>query len=158
MRKLVMVAICIFGIAGCDNDRVYEKNVDFPGRYWNVNEKPEFEFSIPDTSFRYNLYLNIRNEISYLNANIYFTYNLKDSTNRILEEKLVSEFLFDRKTGEPFGNSGLGDIYDHRFLMLEDYRFPSSGKHIMQFEQFMRTDSLQGILSVGLRVEKSEFD
>jgi gliding motility-associated lipoprotein GldH len=67
----------------------------------------------------------------------------------------MNEFLFDASSGEPFGNSGLGDIYDHQFLLLKDYQFKKPGKYVMTFEQLMRTDTLQGVLAVGLRIERS---
>jgi gliding motility-associated lipoprotein GldH len=68
---------------------------------------------------------------------------------------MINSFLFDEKTGKPNGNSGLGDIYDQQFLLLKDYAFTQPGDYTIQFEQFMRTDSLQGVLAIGVRVEKS---
>jgi gliding motility-associated lipoprotein GldH len=72
-----------------------------------------------------------------------------------MKRALMTEYLFDAKTGKPFGKSGIGDLYDHRFLLLKNYQFKSKGKYRMKFEQFMRTDTLPGILAVGLRVERS---
>ena len=66
--------------------------------------------------------------------------------------------LFDPKTGKPFGRSGLGDIYDHRLQFIKNFKFPYSGKFRMKFKQEMRKDSLDGILAVGLRVEKVNSD
>jgi gliding motility-associated lipoprotein GldH len=78
-----------------------------------------------------------------------------DTLGNVFEKKLVSEFLFDKKTGKPFGNSVLGDIYDHRIPILKKYVFKNPGRYVMRYEHFMRTDSLAGILGVGLRIEKS---
>ena len=63
--------------------------------------------------------------------------------------------LFDDKTGEPLGESGLGDIYQHRIPVKMNHRFDYAGKYKVSFEQFMRTDTLSGILGVGLRVERA---
>ncbi|NJM24469.1 MAG: gliding motility lipoprotein GldH [Bacteroidia bacterium] len=128
--------------------------MDFTGREWLVTDIPSFEFRIPDSTAEYNIYLNLRNEVSYPNANIYFTYYLADSTGAVLQTKLTSQFLFDKKTGEPFGRSGLGDVYDHQFLLLEKRKFRYAGKFNLKVEQFMRTDTLRGVLSVGVRVEQ----
>jgi gliding motility-associated lipoprotein GldH len=62
--------------------------------------------------------------------------------------------LFEPKTGKPLG-SGLGDIFDHRQLLLDDYKFPNSGKYTISFQQYMRVDSLTNIRSMGVRIEKS---
>lgn len=155
MKKFFLIVGALILTVSCDPGRVYDKNEDFSNRYWAVDEKPQFEFEIENADISYDLYANVRNEVSYANANIYFTYYLSDTTGKLLEKKLVSEFLFDRKTGKPFGNSVLGDIYDHRIPVLKKYVFKNPGRYIMRYEHFMRTDSLPGILSVGLRVVKS---
>lgn len=151
MRKLLWIVLLV---SGCDNARVYEKYHDLNERFWTVGEKPEFEFLVPDNSLPYNVYLNIRYESAYPYANLYVTYHLLDSAGQELHQKLITGFLFDKKTGKPAGRSGIGDIYDHRLLLLGNHRFLYSGKYTLRFEQFMRTDTLKGVLAVGLRVEK----
>lgn len=155
MRILVFLTCCAAIFTACDENRHFEKNIDFKERYWLAIEQPEFEFEIEDIENKYNLYITVRNESNYPNSNLYFTYYLTDANGREIQRRLVSEFLFDKKTGRPLGSSGLGDIYDHRFLLLKDFYFQNPGKYGVRYEQFMRTDTLRGILSVGLRVEKS---
>jgi gliding motility-associated lipoprotein GldH len=155
MRLLLGFTIVATLLLACDDERVYEKNVDFDSREWLLNDKPEFEFEVGDTLQPYNLYCNLRNSLSYPYARIFITWYLSDSSNVLLEKKLVSKLLFNDKTGEPLGNSGLGDLYDHSIPLKMNYRFRKSGKYKVAFEQFMRTDTLGGILAVGLRVEKS---
>ena len=155
MRSIFGFAIITVFLLSCDDERLYEKNTDFNSRFWFVNEKPEFEFEIPDSLQTYNLYCNVRNSLDYPYARIFLTYHLQDSSGTLLEKKLVSHMLFDEKTGEPFGESGLGDLYDHRILLKENQHFPYSGKFRIAFEQYMRTDTLAGILAVGLRVERA---
>lgn len=155
MRILIFLFVLACTLSACDDSRVYEKNIDFDNRQWLVADIPSFEFIVPDSTSAYNVFLNLRNEVSYPNANIYFTYYLADSTGTVLQSKLTSQFLFDKKTGEPFGRSGLGDVYDHQFLLLEKRKFPYAGKFNLKVEQFMRTDTLRGVLSVGVRVERT---
>jgi gliding motility-associated lipoprotein GldH len=150
----ILVFVCLI-MTACDDQRIYENYVDFENRYWLVDEKPSFEFSISDTTTTYNVYSNVRNSVSYPWSRLFVNYSLADSTGTTLRKHLMNEFLFDASSGEPFGNSGLGDIYDHQFLLLKDYQFKKPGKYVMTFEQFMRTDTLQGVLAVGLRIERS---
>lgn len=152
----VLIALCIAAIAiACDDTRVYEQITDLEKRQWVVTDKPHFEFQIDDINQKYNLYGNIRNAVSYPYARFFFTYYLQDSSGVEIQKKLMTEFLFDQKTGKPLGKGGIGDLYDHRFLLLGDYQFKSKGKYRVEFEQFMRLDTLPGIFAVGLRVEKS---
>src|SRR5690606_21674631 len=107
MKKLVTLILLISTLSACDNNRLYETNVDFEERYWPVGEQPSFDFEIKDVSASYNLYMNVRNEVSYPKTNLYFTYYLEDSTTSVLEKKLLSRHLFNEKNGAPFGSSVL---------------------------------------------------
>jgi gliding motility-associated lipoprotein GldH len=156
MRITVFTFLCAVLLTACNTNRVFERNEDLNDQSWLVGNKPSFDFMITDTAVHYNLYCNIRSEVSYPKANLYFTYYLTDSTGVEVEQKLITEFLFDKKTGKPFGKSALGDIYDHQILLLKNYKFNYPHKYTMAFEQFMRMDTLKGVIAVGLRVEKAE--
>lgn len=157
MRNLVTVTLMLI-LTACDSSRIYEKNHDFTQRWWIATEQPEFDFEITDYTQPCNLYFNVRNESVYPYANLYVTWHLLDSTGNELHQKLFTNFLFDKKTGKPLGQSGIGDIYDHRFLLLGNHVFPYNGQYTLRFEQFMRTDTLKGILAVGVRVERHLAD
>lgn len=153
MRIISFLAIMLL-LNCCDSSRVYEKNQDLSDRQWLANEKPAFEFSASEKQ-SYNLYCNLRNGVDYPYSRIFINYTLKDSSGSELKKEMISTFLFDEKTGKPLGSSGLGDIYDQQILLLKNYTFKQGGTYTLQFEQFMRTDTLQGVLAVGLRVENS---
>jgi gliding motility-associated lipoprotein GldH len=154
MRTVLLMFISALILIACDENRVYEKNLDFENHAWMSGHKPEFEFQIADTSQAYNLYFNFRNSISYPYSRIFFTWYLQDSIGLVLEKKLVDYMVFDPKTGAPQGKSGLGDIYDQQVPIVTNHHFPYKGTHKIKFEQFMRKDTLAGVMAVGVRVEK----
>jgi gliding motility-associated lipoprotein GldH len=154
MRKFILVVLIVIVFSSCDENRVYEKNADFENGQWLVTDKPEFEFQISDTVSRYNIYCNIRNSVSYPYSRLFFNYDLKDSTGNSIQKKLMTTTLFDQKTGEPQGDSGLGDIYDQRVPLLQNYSFKNRGMFKIDFQQYMRKDTLAGIFAVGVRLEK----
>ena len=119
MRMFCIVLIAIV-VCSCDDNRLFEDYTDFEERYWAVKDQPTFEFSIQDTIPSYSIYCNLRNAESYPYSDFRFTYIFKDSSRNILDKNLITQYLFDKKTGKPFGESGLGDIYDHQFLLLKD--------------------------------------
>lgn len=155
MRIFLLLFITTLFFTGCDDNRVFEQIADLDDAQWLVSEKPEFEFVIDNSGAQYNLYCNIRNSVSYPYSRFFFTYYLEDSTGTEIKRALMTEYLFDAKTGKPFGKSGIGDLYDHRFLLVKNHQFKGKGKYRVKFEQFMRMDTLPGILAVGLRVERS---
>jgi gliding motility-associated lipoprotein GldH len=158
MRSLIAITMLAVGLAACDSARVYEEIVDFDQRQWLASDIPAFEFDIIDTRTRYNIYADFRNAVSYPYARLFYTFELKDSTGLSIQKELKSEFLFDAKTGKPFGKSGIGDLYDHRFPLLTNHQFTSAGQYQITLEQFMRMDTLQGVLAVGIRVERVQND
>jgi gliding motility-associated lipoprotein GldH len=152
MRFAAMLIVVAVVFMSCDSNRIFEDNVDFPKRSWSLSDTVAFEFQVTDPNVNYNVLCDIRNSLDYPNARIFVNYVLEDSTHKVLSTKLVEHYLFDLKTGEPRGDSGLGDIYDHRFPLLQNQKFVA-GKYFVRLQQYMRTDTLGGVLAAGIRVE-----
>ncbi|WP_026308834.1 gliding motility lipoprotein GldH [Spirosoma spitsbergense] len=154
MKQLALVILLALAIVGCDTNAVYKEYTDIEDGKWYIKNAPSFTFDIKDASIPYNIYYNLRNSLSYGYYNLYLTRYLRDSTGRELESRLDELILMDPKTGKPNGD-GIGDIFDHKFLMKRNYRFPKPGQYTMQIRQYMRQDPLLNVLSVGITVEKA---
>jgi gliding motility-associated lipoprotein GldH len=144
-------------LIGCDAQRVYETNRDFEDTHWPARDTAIFIFSIADTTPRYNIILNLRNSINFETARLFLNYSLTDSTSVPLRSRLIEHNLFDRKTGEPFGESGLGNIYGQKILIEPNIKFSRKGRYVVKLTHMMRVDTLQELLSIGVRVEKASF-
>jgi gliding motility-associated lipoprotein GldH len=153
MRFFAVIGFLLV-LSGCDQSRVYELDHDLDGHFWRVKEIPTFEFAVTDSTQLYNIYYRVRNSSDYPYARIFVKYSLMDPANKELQSKLVSNYLFDQKSGVPLGSSGIGDKFDHQFLILDKQKFNKTGKFKVTLEQFMRTDTLPGVESIGIRVEK----
>lgn len=140
-------------LSGCDSSRLFEENSDFENKVWTSGDIRSFTFDIVEPDLGYNIYFNVRNTMNYPHYNLYISYHLRDSLNRVIKEELKNVNLFDPKTGKPEGNSSLGDIFDHKFLLLENFKFENPGKKKLDLQQYMRYDSLPEIVSTGIRVE-----
>ncbi len=156
MRFCLLIIVASVLLTSCDKARVYEFDHDFADRTWKVKDMPAFEFEIVDTLAFYNVYYRIRNSSDYPYSRIFVQYSLQNPAKAETAKKLISNYLFDQKTGIPMGSSGIGDVFDHQFLLLPKYKFKQAGKQTIRLEQFMRTDTLRGIEAVGIRVEKVE--
>jgi gliding motility-associated lipoprotein GldH len=149
---IFFLAVALFA---CDSDRLYEQNINLKERYWRVDEPMVFDFNIEDVSQPYTIYYNVRNSLEYPYARLFIQYTLADSLGTQIDKKLNAQFLFDQKTGKPFGQSGIGDVFDHQFLIIENQVFRQPGKYQLKIEQYNRQDTLRGILAVGFRLEKA---
>lgn len=142
--------VFVLGIASCEKNRVYEKNISIDKYSWESKVVPSFAVEISDTSTVYNVYVNIRHADLYPFQNIWLEVGSKfpdgtTSTRRI-------EIILANDEGKWYGE-GLGDIWDFRSLIQENAFFNQPGTYTFTLTQSMRQDPLPGIMAVGLRVE-----
>lgn len=145
--------LLIAALAGCDQHRVFEENQDIANNNWQIQQTPEFTFTVADNTPAYHIYFNIRNAIFYEFYNLYVRAELIGPDGKLLHRKLHEMYLMDRTTGKPLGD-GAGDIFDHRFRAIKNFKFPQPGTYKIRLKQYMRKDPLPGIMAVGVRVEK----
>ncbi|MEM8967892.1 MAG: gliding motility lipoprotein GldH [Bacteroidota bacterium] len=153
-RTFLFFLVVIFSLtlSSCDENRLYEENVNFDQKAWAADSLPVFRFQVDDSAQPYNIYWNVRNTVSYPFRNLYLTYYLEDTMGNVIQEDLYQMDLFEPRTGKPYG-SGLGDIFSHQILALPGYQFDTAGMYQIRLQQYMRRDTLPEILSVGVRVE-----
>lgn len=152
-RWHLYLIILIMVLTGCDKNRVFEENQDIPDNSWQIKNVPQFSFIIQDSAAAYNIYFNVRNAIFYEFYNLYIRAELTGPDGKLLHVKLHEMYLMDKVTGKPLGD-GAGDIFDHRFLAIKNFKFPQAGAYKVRLKQYMRRDPLPGIMAVGVRVEK----
>ena len=154
---IILSAICFFLLAGCTTIDLYEKNVSIPKHRWASSFKPEFTFTIRDTTVPYQLFLVMRHNEKYKYKNIYINlytrYPGADSTQRI-------RFDLPLATDEKgWLGSGMDDIYEHRIPLTpqeQNLYFRRPGTYTFIIEQIMREDPLENVLNAGLRIEKKQ--
>ena len=139
--------------SACDPGRLFEENRNIEGNAWYYKNAAAFDMQIKDTTKWYNLLVNVRVDADYKYSNIFMWVHVinpeKKSSQRRIEIKLADEH------GKWLG-SGLGDIYDYQFPVLQKIKFPQSGFYRIELEQNMRDDTLMHVKSVGVRVEEAQ--
>jgi len=159
MRLIACFAILIF-ISSCETTRISEQNIDLDNSVWPVDSLVKFSFSVKHSDV-YKISMNLRNSGNYGFQNIYIGYWLKDSLEQVIltntvELKNIDNFqLFDPKTGTPLGR-GLGDIFEHRFVLEDSLKLESGKTYSMEFQHYMRDQNLKGVLSIGYRLDQIE--
>lgn len=154
-RRLLAAAGLLGLLTGCDPNRVFEQNIEFPNYSWDVQQKPAFTFAIKDTAARYDIYFNVRHASAYGFYNLYLKHTLTGPVGPVGPPLLHQMLLMDAKTGEPKG-SGTGDIYDMQLLALPKQHFAKTGNYTLTLEQYMRQAQLPGLMAVGVRVARHE--
>jgi gliding motility-associated lipoprotein GldH len=137
--------------SSCDPGRLFEENKTIDGNAWYYKSFIPFDTEVKDTTKFYNVLVNVRVDADYKYANMFMWVHVtnpeKKADQRRVEIKLADE------RGKWLG-SGLGDIYDYQFPVLQNIKFPKSGLYRFELEQNMRDDTLLHVKSVGVRVEE----
>ena len=148
-----MIALCSCG----DDNLVFEQNMEIPDARWITSEKAIMTFDISDTVSQHNFLLNVRNTESYPYRNLY-VFVKTTFPNGKSSRDTVGVVLADqmgRWIGK--GNGYLSSSQHMTNSVMYNYnrRFPLSGTYKVEIEQAMRTDTLEGIRNIGLRIEKT---
>jgi len=151
INRTFLFVICSLWLVGCTNIDLYEKDLAIPGFKWKSSFKPEFSFTIKDTTQPYQLFLVLRHNEKYNYNNIWINLYSQPPGDTLHK----APFELSLATKEKWLGTGMDDIYEHR-IKLTDPQFLRAGVYHFKIEQIMREDPLDNVMDVGLRVEKKQ--
>lgn len=142
-------------LSACGDALVHSETRPVPGSVWDRSWKPEFTFEISDTLGQHDTYLDIRHTGSYAFSELYLFVTLKRPDGHVLLDTV--QCPLSDANGRWYGE-GLGFIRSERFdahiLYKYGNRFPQRGRYSVTLEQAMRVEKLEGVIDVGVSVEK----
>ena len=154
MNRSFLKSICgllLIGLfAGCESD-VYNEEKKIDNAIWTYANPIEFSFAIEDTTSLYNIFLETKHKEDFPSANAYAKLFV-GLPNGTIREQQVSLELADPK-GEWYGKCSGGNCLN-RLSFMPKANFDQVGIYKIRFEQYTRKDSLEGIESLRLIVEK----
>ena len=155
VKRSFLFLAAFIGISACNwTTGVFEKNLTFNNHEWPASVKPDIAFEITDTVSLYNIYIVLRHTDAYHFNNIYVQATVKEPGDA---KGRTGDYDLQLATnGKGWIGTAMDDIYDARLLIQPKTRFMKSGIYHFTLEQRMREDPLKNILSVGLRVEKTQ--
>lgn len=137
--------------SACQHDQTFQEYKSLDDYSWAYQDTLAFEVPVQDTTSAYALSLNLRNKINYPYRNIWVLISHKAPSGKV--STIKAEFELATKEGKWKGQ-GLGDLYDHRFPVKNHIRLSETGKHQFYVTHLMRTDTLQGLMNLGLSLNK----
>lgn len=152
-KNLLIIGIIAIVFIACDKNRVYDSSKSIDSEQWHYQKYLKFDVSIDDTVSLHKFYINIRNNNEYEYQNIYLFLTTKLPDGKKSQDTLLC-YLADEK-GKWLG-TGLGDIKDSKLLLKDNLRFPQKGTYSFSLTQAMRKDIINGIVDIGIRIEKQE--
>jgi gliding motility-associated lipoprotein GldH len=157
-KALGICALLLAVALSCsDPERVFEENVEIPESRWALDQKAVLTVDITDTVHPHNFLINVRNTEKYPYRNLYVFVKTQFPNGKSSRDT-VGIMLAD-PSGKWYG-SGNGFLWSGRYpgasiMYSYNRRFPLQGSYTFEIQHAMRTDTLAGIRSIGLRVEKT---
>lgn len=146
----LIMAILVFGIAGCRQTALYERLKNVPNAAWQRSFVPTFDFNISDTTKLYRLYVVIRHTNSYPYRNMWLKIGVQYPQDVIKEQ----QFELPLAASDHWLGIGMDDIYERRALLLpKPVKFTKTGTIHFTMQHTMRLDPLPQVMQVGIRVE-----
>ena len=147
----ILTVYCLQLVAvSCTTIDLYEKNVTFPKHKWSSSFKPEFSFSITDTTATYQVFFVMRHTEKYTFNNIWINLYSQPPGDTMHKAKYELTLATNEKG---WLGTGMDDIYEHR-IPLTNPQSLKAGTYKFKVEQIMREDPLEHVLNTGIRVEK----
>ena len=149
IRSIFFLVPCALCLSTCTTVDLYEKTVSLPNHEWKSTNKPEFNFTITDTTVLYQVFFVIRHSEKYNYNNIWINLYSQPPGDSVHK----ASFELQLATNEKWLGTGMDDIYEHR-IKLTDPQYLKAGTYHFKVEQIMRQDPLENVMNVGIRVEK----
>ena len=158
--KYFLQVLTLFLLLSCDSSRLYEKNISIDNTVWELSNKPSFEYDNTYAHKKVNLKINVRHSSSYQYSNLWLFINIIDPEGELKKDTI--ECVLAQKNGKWLGH-GLADI---RYVQCQfkNYTLSKIGTYTFEIEQAMRygdlakIEKLEGIMEIGLRIEKMNFN
>jgi gliding motility-associated lipoprotein GldH len=141
----------MLGFSSCDEQRVYETNIDIKGNHWEEKDTLSHTFEIKDNLPK-NLYINVRHQFDFAWRNMWLQVALKFPNDSIYSFPV--NIAMSQPDGQWFGDCS-GDVCLLQFPLADytNYAFQDTGKYTLIMAHEMRENPLASVMSMGLRVE-----
>ena len=151
---LLLVAVLLFS---CDKKRVFDEYKSV-GNAWNKDSIVTFDLPVLDSTKRYNLFVNLRDNNSYKYNNLFLIVSLESQNGYTKVDTL--EYQMAAPDGTLLGD-GFTDVKESKLYYKDNVRF--RGKYKVHIKQAVRENGkvpgvtlLEGITEVGFRIENKD--
>jgi len=151
---LLIVAILFFS---CDKKRVFDEYRSV-GSAWHKDSTISFDLPVLDSTKRYDLFVNIRDNNNYPFNNLFLIVSIEMPNGFTKVDTL--EYQMANPDGTLLGN-GFTDIKESKLYYKENVKF--RGKYKVHIRQAVResgkipgVQELEGITDVGFRIENKD--
>lgn len=155
-RQFTIVALLpllLVMLQGCDKHVYFTDEHDVDETGWNMADAAVFDVDVDDTLQVFDFYIDVRNNVHFPKANVFFFINTTFPDGSVAYDTLecpladVEGHWYGRRTGR---------YVDSRYVFRRHVIFPRTGLYRFEILHGMRDTNVVGMKSVGLRIERFE--
>jgi gliding motility-associated lipoprotein GldH len=157
LKNSFFILLTVILFYSCDKKRAFDEYKTV-GNAWHKDSIITFDLPILDSTKRYNLFINLRDNNNYQYNNLFLIVSMEKPNGYTKVDTL--EYQMANPDGSLLGN-GFTDIKESKLFYKENVRF--RGNYKVSIKQAVRETGkvpgvtlLEGITDVGLRIEKIE--
>jgi gliding motility-associated lipoprotein GldH len=150
--RCFLLFFLLIGLMACDDRTFFKAEKDISDGIWAYRDTVDFQFSVTDTTELYDMYALFTYADTFATQNVYLKLYTRFPDGKRLK-KTRSFDLFDA-AGSSTGSCS-GHRCTARVLLQNNAYFNQAGEYVLTLEQFMRQDSLSGVVAVGLELERT---
>ncbi|MFV0565945.1 MAG: gliding motility lipoprotein GldH [Flavobacteriaceae bacterium] len=156
-NNVLLLLFAALLVVACDSKRVLDHYKTVPNQ-WHKDSIVSFNFTPPDSTNAYNLFINLRNTNAYKYSNLFLIVEMAFPHGKTIKDTL--EYKMAEPSGKLLG-TGITDTKENKLWYKEGVVFNESGLYQINIQQAMRENGkvegvtqLEGITDVGFRIEK----
>lgn len=157
LKNSLLVLLVTILFFSCDKKRVFDEYKSV-GSAWHKDSIVTFDLPVLDSTKRYDLFINVRDNNNYPFNNLFLIVSLEKPNGYTKVDTL--EYQMAEPDGTLLGN-GFTDIKESKLYYKENVKF--RGKYKVSIKQAVResgkvsgVNELDGITEVGLRIENKD--
>lgn len=148
-KQCVLILFAVLVLVSCDVHTLYDQQVALPENGWFKNEAVKFDLDISDTITPYHFELTLRHTTNYRYCNLYIFLTTRFPEGKMSRDTI--ELVLADPAGQWVGK-GWGNLRDDEITLKSPLFFPQKGHYQFLVQQAMRTDTLNEITHLGLRL------
>jgi gliding motility-associated lipoprotein GldH len=149
----VLLLFIALSIAACNDKYLFEAEKKIPDAHWSYMDTLDFKLPITDTAQLYNLYIKFSHADTFPNQNIYLKLHTRFPDGKRVS-RIRSFDIFDTQ-GKATGKCS-GGTCETQVLLQNKLYFNQLGEHLITLEQYTRSNPIEGLISVGIMLEKTK--
>lgn len=152
MRLTLGLLLILLSFSACDQNVVLSESTPTKSGKWAFEDDVEIKAELTDTLSPLNFYIQLRHGSNYPYQNLIVFFKTYFPNNTYKVDTIDCPLA--EKSGRWYG-SGLGDLLNNRIMFKRNVQLPQAGSYKFELQHAMRSDTIEEIYDIGLRIEKA---